>query len=329
MELLREEIAKKKALLVGNRKKYLTRLEWADQEVLIDIKRRKTDKELSVWNGTAGRDDEIPSSEAVDVSVNSDKLKGLSEEGQELHLKGETELSNDAGESETDSQTQHQEISDDERLERLKAINARKLELELDRDEIVVNKENESGDKGNGASKSVKESGDEQLKKDTPADLTGETGAVEENESFQIVAEDIRDNQTKVYTQMRLYLKHLLQTWTDTLQDPELLLETKRSIVPLLVRLKRQDLDPDIFASLSTTLKYLQDKNYLMSNDSYLKLSIGNACWPIGVMNVGIHARSAHSRMEQQKSNIMSDAKTRAWLMSLKRLISFCERNDM
>lgn len=34
-----------------------------------------------------------------------------------------------------------------------------------------------------------------------------------------------------------------------------------------------------------------------MANDVYLRMSIGNAPWPIGVTNVSIHERSADDRI--------------------------------
>lgn len=60
---------------------------------------------------------------------------------------------------------------------------------------------------------------------------------------------------------------------------------------------------------------------------SYMKLSIGNVAWPIGVTQIGIHERSAHSRIQggSQRANVMIDEPTRLWITSVKRLISFQE----
>lgn len=58
-----------------------------------------------------------------------------------------------------------------------------------------------------------------------------------------------------------------------------------------------------------------------------MKLSIGNVAWPIGVTSVGIHARSAHSKIQggRNAANIMIDERTRLWITSIKRLITFEE----
>ena len=44
---------------------------------------------------------------------------------------------------------------------------------------------------------------------------------------------------------------------------------------------------------------YMQEREYLKANDSYLRLSIGNAPWPIGVTMVGIHERSAREKISR------------------------------
>lgn len=156
---------------------------------------------------------------------------------------------------------------------------------------------------------------------------------------FNIVPEDIRDDENKVYSQVRAYLKHLIFEWEADLkardETPErafdILTETKQYLVPLLSLLRRRKLSPQIFPTLSTLCMYLQQRNYRNANNTYLKLSIGNAAWPIGVTAVGIHARSARERItgdnqsSTQIAHIMSDETTRKWLTSVKRLITFCE----
>ncbi len=151
--------------------------------------------------------------------------------------------------------------------------------------------------------------------------------------------EDIRDDENKVYSQVRAYLKHLIFEWEADLkardETPErafdILTETKQYLVPLLSLLRRRKLSPQIFPTLSTLCMYLQQRNYRNANNTYLKLSIGNAAWPIGVTAVGIHARSARERItgdnqsSTQIAHIMSDETTRKWLTSVKRLITFCE----
>ena len=104
--------------------------------------------------------------------------------------------------------------------------------------------------------------------------------------------------------------------------------ETKKGIVNLLYKLRSGKIPTEALVSLSTIIYYLQSNQFNKANESYMKLSIGNVCWPIGVVNVGIHARSSSLRITGSKnvSNIMMNELTRKWIISVKRLINFKER---
>ncbi|RLV93697.1 Pre-mRNA-splicing factor 18 [Spathaspora sp. JA1] len=140
---------------------------------------------------------------------------------------------------------------------------------------------------------------------------------------------NIQTNKDNLYIILRVYTKEMIKTWEGSIQSSDkeqqlLLFETKRDIVPLLYELRTGKLTDDILTSLSTIIYYIQQKDYRHANESYMKLSIGNVAWPIGVLNVGIHARSASERITGQKktANIMIDDKTRRWITSVKRLIT-------
>lgn len=66
---------------------------------------------------------------------------------------------------------------------------------------------------------------------------------------------------------------------------------------PLIKQLKKGKMDVGILLRLAEICSFLQQREYLQANDSYLKLAIGNAPWPIGVTAVGIHERSAQQRI--------------------------------
>lgn len=127
--------------------------------------------------------------------------------------------------------------------------------------------------------------------------------------------------------QCNLYIHKSLQDWSDAEYQPHLLPETKRCLFPLLVRLRKSNLDLDLLTSLATVIYHLQKNQFQRATESYMKLSIGNVAWPIGVTSVGIHARSAQSRIQGDSNvaNIMIDDKTRLWITSVKRLITFKE----
>jgi len=37
---------------------------------------------------------------------------------------------------------------------------------------------------------------------------------------------------------------------------------------------------------------------FVKANDAYIVTAIGKAAWPIGITSVGMHARSAHDKMQ-------------------------------
>lgn len=119
------------------------------------------------------------------------------------------------------------------------------------------------------------------------------------------------------------YIKIILSSWELTNKDPKLLLETKKSLFPLLVQLRKHTLDESQLTSLLTILYHLQRSEYTKAEESYMKLSIGNVAWPIGVVSVSIHARSRDSKLFGGKANIMIDEKTRRWITAIKRLITY------
>jgi len=70
----------------------------------------------------------------------------------------------------------------------------------------------------------------------------------------------------------------------------------------------------------------MQTREYLKANDAYLRLSIGNAPWPIGVTMVGIHERSAREKIfSNQVAHVLNDEVSRKYIQSLKRLLTFAQ----
>lgn len=155
--------------------------------------------------------------------------------------------------------------------------------------------------------------------------------------SFLINPEEINSNREKVALQVRDYIKYLLGVWQTTLQQDdekglELLNDTKKCLVPLLVQLRKQKLPKRMLPSVSTICYYLQQKDIHNATQAYLELSIGKAAFPVGLVGVGVHARSALDRIvgeEEEMANVLLDEKTRKWITSVKRLITFCEKNDV
>ncbi|KAK6353166.1 mRNA splicing protein prp18 [Orbilia brochopaga] len=99
------------------------------------------------------------------------------------------------------------------------------------------------------------------------------------------------------------------------------------NLQPLFRHLKKGDLDEEIFAKIAELVIEAQARRYVRANDVYLRLSIGNAAWPIGVTMVGIHERSAREKLHEKgkSAHIMSDEATRKYLQSIKRCLNFAQ----
>ncbi|KAJ3162019.1 mRNA splicing protein prp18 [Geranomyces michiganensis] len=144
----------------------------------------------------------------------------------------------------------------------------------------------------------------------------------------------------KVYLLLSVYFKRVLREWEKSLDArPE---DVKRSVQgrlqaatqgqtaeymkPFFKQLKKRALQPDVLARVSEIAKLMQEREYLQANDSYLRLSIGNAPWPIGVTMVGIHERSAREKIfSSQVAHALNDETQRKWIQSIKRLMTFAQ----
>ncbi|SCU82342.1 LADA_0C04588g1_1 [Lachancea dasiensis] len=151
----------------------------------------------------------------------------------------------------------------------------------------------------------------------------------EQNLDTKISVESIgvKDQQQHISIQCNLYIHFLLRQWQENGYKPDLLLETRKSLYPLLVKLRKRQLPSEFLTSISTIIYYIQQDQFSLAIQSYMKLSIGNVAWPIGVTSIGIHARSAHERIQgnDKIANVMLDETTRLWITSVKRLISFTQ----
>lgn len=143
-----------------------------------------------------------------------------------------------------------------------------------------------------------------------------------------------------VSIQMSATIRVILSEWAGHIKKDgnpsqealDVLSQTQSALDPLILRLRKQELDTDLYKKLFNLLKCIQEHNYRGASDAYIKMSIGNAAWPIGVTAVGIHARSAreritgyHTKEGVDTAHIMDGDETRKWLIALKRLLTFSE----
>lgn len=96
---------------------------------------------------------------------------------------------------------------------------------------------------------------------------------------------------------------------------------------PFFKHLRRDTLPDDVMDKVSELCYNVHRREYVAAHDAYLRLSIGNAPWPIGVTAVGIHERSNREKIySNQVAHVLNDETQRKWIQSIKRLISFAQR---
>ncbi|GAB9465230.1 Pre-mrna-splicing factor 18 [Globisporangium polare] len=164
-------------------------------------------------------------------------------------------------------------------------------------------------------------------KKKTKAGMDAENDEEEEDES---------DLDKLVYR----FFKGMLQSWEKDLADrpdhvkrtaqgkiaTKTMKQCKDYIRPLFKLCKQRQVPSDILPNLVEIVKFCRQGEFVMANDQYIKLAIGNAAWPIGVTMVGIHERTGREKINSNKqAHVMNNEAQRKYLTSVKRLISYAQ----
>jgi len=266
--------------------------------------------------------------------------------------KGEETLGKDGGGKEETHIPVEEDIPEEEvrdRLRKLKQPIHLFGETPLQRIKRLNKLERGGGGGGGGeeGEEEEEEEGEEEEKSKSPnptrfsAPRTKPTQPPLTESEMQLVLTDITANPTKVYTQLLSWFRLVLVEWNLTLSSRPLSVRQSYSgkaatnayvqaqsyMAPLFKLLEKQDLHPDIFPKVCEIVYHAQQRKYVTANDVYLRLSIGNAAWPIGVTMVGIHERSAREKLHEKgmAAHIMSDEITRKYLQSIKRCLKFCQ----
>ena len=87
--------------------------------------------------------------------------------------------------------------------------------------------------------------------------------------------------------------------------------------------LKNQTVTDDISDSLTQLVKCALRGDYISSSERYMEMAIGNAPWPIGVTNAGIHARPARENIfSKHVAHVLNDETQRKFIQGVKRLLT-------
>jgi len=150
----------------------------------------------------------------------------------------------------------------------------------------------------------------------------------------------VKSDPDKLYPIIYYALKRTLKEWEEAMDErPEHIkrstqgklaaatqVQSAEYLKPLFRTLRSRSLPPDVLARMAEIVHYMQKRQYQKANDSYLRLSIGNAPWPIGVTMVGIHERSAREKISSdQVAHVLNDEVSRKYIQSLKRLLTFSQ----
>jgi pre-mRNA-splicing factor 18 len=98
--------------------------------------------------------------------------------------------------------------------------------------------------------------------------------------------------------------------------------QSATNLKPLFKQLRTRTIPLDVLAKLAEIGHHASpaERQYQRANDAYLRLSIGNAAWPIGVTSVGMHERGARERIYQDVvGHVLNDEVSRKWIQAVKR----------
>jgi len=103
--------------------------------------------------------------------------------------------------------------------------------------------------------------------------------------------------------------------------------QTMAYLKPLFRKLKAVSLTRDILNALACIAGHMMDREYVKASDKYLQMAIGNAPWPIGVTNPGIHARTGREKISTALvAHVLNDETQRKYIQALKRLMTYCQK---
>ncbi|KAF5359161.1 hypothetical protein D9756_003178 [Leucocoprinus leucothites] len=150
----------------------------------------------------------------------------------------------------------------------------------------------------------------------------------------------IKTDPDKLYPLIYYALKRVLKEWEEAMDErPEYIkrstqgklaaatqVQSAEYLKPLFKNLRSRSLPSDMLHRIAEVVHHMQKRQYQRANDAYLRLSIGNAPWPIGVTMVGIHERSAREKISRdQVAHVLNDEVSRKYIQSLKRLLTFSQ----
>ena len=98
----------------------------------------------------------------------------------------------------------------------------------------------------------------------------------------------------------------------------------KNHIRPLFKSCKSGILHDAIDSGLMQIITSCEEGDYVSASNSYFRLAIGNAAWPMGITMVGIHERKGREKIASANvAHIMNNERQRKYLTAVKTLMKF------
>jgi len=95
---------------------------------------------------------------------------------------------------------------------------------------------------------------------------------------------------------------------------------------PFLKMCQTKTIEKSVLGHAKAIVDACLERNYKLALEEYMRLAIGNAPWPIGVTNVGIHERVGRENISTSKiAHVLNDEQQRKYVTSMKRLITYCQ----
>lgn len=102
--------------------------------------------------------------------------------------------------------------------------------------------------------------------------------------------------------------------------------QTRQYMNPLFKQLKKGECPKDVVKNTENICARCIEREYVKANESYLKMAIGNAAWPMGVTMVGIHERAGREKIfSQNVAHVLNNEMSRKYIQGMKRIMTFCQ----
>ncbi|XGW29362.1 hypothetical protein V3C99_008855 [Haemonchus contortus] len=100
--------------------------------------------------------------------------------------------------------------------------------------------------------------------------------------------------------------------------------QTVMNLRPLLNSLENHSCNNDIRHHLTNICRLLIiERNYILANNAYMTMAIGNAPWPVGVTRSGIHQRPGSAKAYVSNiAHVLNDETQRKYIQAFKRLMT-------